>query len=624
MKNTFILTAFLFALFSIAYAQNAFDVESSILNSMKGQPTKEIFKTYHYLHEKLYELNSEEGLKRYKIFKANLKWMKEANEKRGEEVYGITQFADLTNEEYIQKHTMNPDHLEAQFKSFASERFLSEEHHYHHHEHHHHHHDDGHDHHHDDEKHHHGNDHHGQDKDNNNNGYRKIEGNEIKGNEEKGDLRNSTEALPDWRKWDGPVKNQGSCGSCWAFSAVSAIENAYHQLKGNYTNFAEQYLVDCNSKNGGCQGGWMHVAFEFVKYRGLLTTKDYPYIARQQSCDTKWQSKEWKILKGWEFYWRDYPRDPTSWDALIKKGPLAICVDARVREYQHYRPGHFSSNEKFPAFESNDCRRCTHAVTAVAVTEENGKKYVIARNSWGTRWGVGGYSKAPMENNCLQTTYGLLPKVEDAKVPDDDVKPQPDPIQEDCVELYGWNGFSQKPRYRVCDSEPQPGNYAFKGVKFPAHRNSTNPLSLRLFKYFKCYGWGPDYKDFVPIEETTEYPMYNGEEAWSGSLAYQKPAVDGCASFYMETCLKGSPMFNICNDVHDTSGVNLDKLRWVNSISFDHLKIYKVLFFRKPNFQGKYLEINPEESLYNIGWRFRRWFKYYQVRSIKLLMRHGQ
>lgn len=583
------------------------DVESVFMDSFKGQPAKEIFKAYHFIHEKEYELNSEEGLRRYRNFKNSLKWIEEENKKKGEEVYGITQFADMSLEEYIEKHTMKPEHIEAEFESLKvkPERFLSEEthHHHHHHEHHHHHHHD-HDHDHHDEAPH-GN--HGQ-KD------------QVTPNpQENNDLQGS---YPDWRKFDGPVKNQGSCGSCWSFSAMGAIENLYNQLKGKYTNFAEQYLVDCNSSNGGCNGGWMPKAYDFIIKNGILSTEHYPYKAKAQECDAKWKPYEYKILKGYKRFYEGYPyySDARTWDDLLKQGPLAVCVDAATNEYRHYRP-----RDKFSILESNSCKKCTHAVTAVAMVNENGKDYIISRNSWGTRWGYKGYHKIPKSNPCHQIKYGFLPTVYDGKVPDKN-PPKPKPKPSDCVKVYGGSGFHAEAKGEVCD-----GTSGFRfggratailGVKFPEKRVTNKTLSLRLFRYTRCWGQGRNYDEYVPIEQSTEYPEFNGKQQWSSSLAFHKYASENCISFHEKPCLEGEAKFSICNDIVDSDGVNLDGLKNIRSYVIDHLNIESITLYDKPNFEGTSYTLDAMKTRYNLPWNTRR-FLAEKVRSIKINPRNN-
>ena len=86
-----------------------------------------------------------------------------------------------------------------------------------------------------------------------------------------------------------PVKNQGMCGSCWAFSAVGAIESALLVAGKEQSNLSEQQLVDCSRSYGnqGCNGGWMDSAFQYVIDHGLTTTNAYPYIAKDQTCQIK-------------------------------------------------------------------------------------------------------------------------------------------------------------------------------------------------------------------------------------------------------------------------------------------------------------------------------------------------
>ena len=83
-----------------------------------------------------------------------------------------------------------------------------------------------------------------------------------------------------------PVRNQGVCGSCWAFSAAGGVESSYSIFKGDNTLLSPQQLIDCSSPygNNGCSGGKIDNALKYIKDHGLSTEKEYPYVGRYQGC----------------------------------------------------------------------------------------------------------------------------------------------------------------------------------------------------------------------------------------------------------------------------------------------------------------------------------------------------
>ena len=113
------------------------------------------------------------------------------------------------------------------------------------------------------------------------NGYKHREATNIKQLDE-----TTIAASIDWRTKGAvtPVKNQGQCGSCWAFSTTGAVEAAYFLKHGNLLSFSEQQLIDCSTQNSGCGGGLMDNAFAYIEKNPLETEADYAYTARNGKC----------------------------------------------------------------------------------------------------------------------------------------------------------------------------------------------------------------------------------------------------------------------------------------------------------------------------------------------------
>lgn len=179
-----------------------------------------------------------------------------------------------------------------------------------------------------------------------------------------------------------PVQNQGSCGSCWAFSATASLENFKAIATGSLPKFSEQAMVDCAGSYGnhGCNGGWMPNAFRWSGDVGTALAKQYPYTGRVGTCKIGNVSKVF-VNKGYSNVRRDSNLALVN---AIWKGVVAVAINATG--IQFYRKGVFSKWSINP-------NGLNHGVNAVGygVDRATGKKFYKIRNSWGSRWGEGGY-----------------------------------------------------------------------------------------------------------------------------------------------------------------------------------------------------------------------------------------
>jgi len=184
------------------------------------------------------------------------------------------------------------------------------------------------------------------------------------------------------------VKNQGSCGSCWAFSTTGALEGHSKIVRGSLQSFSEQQLVDCSTSYGnhGCNGGLMDNAFKFVKDHGIVHENEYAYTGKQGTCKTN--SGAYKISGYTDI------RDCNTLANDLNGRPIAVGVDAT--NWSHYSSGVF-----------NNCKTSlNHGVLLVGATAQSWK----VKNSWGGSWGEHGYIRLARGNTCGVCATASFPK----------------------------------------------------------------------------------------------------------------------------------------------------------------------------------------------------------------------
>jgi len=288
------------------------------------------FKSFMQEHSKRYPDYSEYK-KRFGIFKENMKKVQFLREtERGSGKYGATKFADLTEEEFKERH------LGLYTKQYDPVL------------------------------------------------------NEFDSDLPPADIPNV--ALPesfDWRTKGAvtPVKNQGSCGSCWAFSVTGNVEGQYKIKHGELLSFSEQELVDCDKLDNGCNGGLPENAYKAIKkIGGLELEDDYKYEGDDETCHFNKAKVEVEVSGGVKL-----PTNETAIAAwLLQNGPISIGINANGMQFYM---GGVSHPWKFLC----DPSGLDHGVLIVGFGVYRSKyfkvekPYWLIKNSWGPTWGEQGY-----------------------------------------------------------------------------------------------------------------------------------------------------------------------------------------------------------------------------------------
>jgi len=254
-----------------------------------------------------------------------------------------------------------------------------------------------------------------------------------------------------------PVKNQGQCGSCWAFSSTGGGEGQWEISTGTLPSLSEQQLVDCSKQNSGCNGGLMDYAFEFWEGVNIATEASYPYTAKDGSCKTSFTTA---IPKGGITGYKDISSETDLLDAVTNVGPVSVAIEADQSAFQYYSSGVLTGT----------CgTSLDHGVLAVGFGTDGGTDYWKVKNSWGSSWGVGGYVLIQRGvNKCgiasgppsYPTVDGAAPPAPPSPAPTPPApSPGPDPSCTDTEDSYycdyvvqqGWCDLIGSDCLKSCD-----------------------------------------------------------------------------------------------------------------------------------------------------------------------------
>jgi hypothetical protein len=200
------------------------------------------------------------------------------------------------------------------------------------------------------------------------------------------------------------IRNQGECGSCWAFSTIATLERHYFARKKVQIDLSQQELVDCSDQDHGCDGGWPTTTYLYIKQYGIQSAATYPYEGSQYYCERDETRRIW--------FDRTYAVKEVMFST---SAALNAATKGIVGGTALYSGGKFNnlgtSPDIYNAAASGECfKEIDHAVNIQSSAKDAaGKVYVVIQNSWGTGWGTKGVKKIyPCGTSSLWGKYSII------------------------------------------------------------------------------------------------------------------------------------------------------------------------------------------------------------------------
>jgi len=229
---------------------------------------------------------------------------------------------------------------------------------------------------------------------------------------------NSSTPYPsiDWSSYFLDCRSQGSCGSCWAFSFSGTLEAhiAIYGL-GPKAYLSPQYLINCDTVDGGCNGGAFPNTFGWIQSNGHILDTLLPYSGNQTTCDNTLSNQTSASMPNFYFCSSLSLQQPCSEDLLysfLQKGPVNVGIDASSDDFMNYASGTFTNS---------NCAQSNHAVILCGFgVDASGNQYWLIRNSWGTDWGQNGYIQVlrndTNNNSCFIGQEAFIPNLSNSTV----------------------------------------------------------------------------------------------------------------------------------------------------------------------------------------------------------------